>query len=58
MHWKVASGPQTLTALFISKSGKDLEVRVTYEQRDTNVRGSSEASGVIMHAPACFKDIY
>lgn len=35
---KVASGPQTLTALFISKSGKDLEVRVAYEQRDTDVR--------------------
>lgn len=58
MCWKVAFGPQTLMALFISKSSKDLEVRVTYEQRHANVWGSSEASGVIMHGPACFKDIY
>lgn len=52
------SALQILKALFISKDAKGLEVRVVYKQRDKNWGWSSEANKLIMHASACFKDIY
>ena len=58
MSWKMDSALQILKALFISKDAKDLEVRVVYKQRDKNLGWSSEANRLIMHASACFKDIY